>query len=430
MKIMIDSIADLLESKYINQSMGKKMGDFIQKKHRRGKYKKLSYETFGKQLKKDFREVSNDSHMNAFYSIKKEKLKETKLSKKLDDYGESSNFGYVETRITKDNIGYLKIGHFTKWDFFEEAKLASTNSIKMLQNTNALIIDVRDNPGGFEDIVAHLISHFYGGEPDVLQSYYCRYQDHKRSIRTNPKLHIEKLTNIPIYILINDNTWSAGESFAYMMKHLNRATIIGEKTGGAGNGSKYFRVSKKFVIQVSTVETINAVTQTSWEKVGVHPDISTSSEDAYDKAMELAKKTGKQFHKQKVQNYELVLEKLERTLTSHSEEIGNDSLIFYLTECQKLGFYSESDYNSLGYKYLEQKSKTAEIIFKVNTLLYPNSANVYDSYAEVLTKNGKPKKALSNFEKAVALAKENLDQDLKFFIENLEKHKKQMRSKN
>ena len=69
----------------------------------------------------------------------------------------------------------------------------------------------------------------------------------------------------PVYVLTNTYTASAGESLAYMLKHLKRAIVIGEKTMGAGHGAMTHKITDKFSITISSEETINAVTKTSFE---------------------------------------------------------------------------------------------------------------------------------------------------------------------
>ena len=64
----------------------------------------------------------------------------------------------------------------------------------------------------------------------------------------------------------------------------------------------------------------------------------------------------------------------------------------------------ESHLNSLGYQSLREKNyKQAVEIFKINMLLYPESSNVYDSYAEALLKNGDTINAIDNFKKSLSL---------------------------
>lgn len=69
---------------------------------------------------------------------------------------------------------------------------------------------------------------------------------------------------------------------------------------------------------------------------------------------------------------------------------------------------NEDNLNRLGYQVLsDDKIKLAKEIFKINTLLYPNSANVYDSYAEACMKNKEFDLAIENYKKSLKLNPKN-----------------------
>ena len=59
------------------------------------------------------------------------------------------------------------------------------------------------------------------------------------------------------------------------------------------------------------------------------------------------------------------------------------------------------------------------VIFKANTILFPNSANTYDSYGEALLAAGKSAEAVKSYQKAVNLAEKHKDSNLKVFKANL-----------
>ena len=66
--------------------------------------------------------------------------------------------------------------------------------------------------------------------------------------------------------------------------------------------------------------------------------------------------------------------------------------------------YSESDMNTMGYTLLHAEMKEeAEAVFKLNVESFPNSFNVYDSYAEALMEQGKNELAIVNYKKSVEL---------------------------
>ncbi|SFS32095.1 tetratricopeptide repeat protein [Lutibacter maritimus] len=64
----------------------------------------------------------------------------------------------------------------------------------------------------------------------------------------------------------------------------------------------------------------------------------------------------------------------------------------------------EAYLNRLGYNQLKDNNyKKAIDIFKINVALYPNSSNVYDSYADALFKQGDTLKAIENYKKSLTL---------------------------
>ena len=70
--------------------------------------------------------------------------------------------------------------------------------------------------------------------------------------------------------------------------------------------------------------------------------------------------------------------------------------------------HSEDNLNNLGYEYLNKnENEKALEILKLNVLLYPNSGNVFDSYAEILLKMNKKEDAIKMYKKSIELNPEN-----------------------
>ncbi|NHF61169.1 serine hydrolase [Flavobacteriaceae bacterium TP-CH-4] len=82
----------------------------------------------------------------------------------------------------------------------------------------------------------------------------------------------------------------------------------------------------------------------------------------------------------------------------------------------------EGNLNGLGYRFLYgDNMKLAQDVFKVNTRLYPESSNVYDSYAEACMQLGETDLAIENYKKSLSLDPENKNAEEK--IAELEKLK-------
>jgi CubicO group peptidase (beta-lactamase class C family) len=94
-------------------------------------------------------------------------------------------------------------------------------------------------------------------------------------------------------------------------------------------------------------------------------------------------------------------------------EAGNfdQALLAYqalLRQDSKNPAVNENNLNGTGYGYLNDgNTKLAKAIFKINTLLYPNSANTYDSYAEACMRNGDTELALENYKESLRLNPQN-----------------------
>jgi tetratricopeptide (TPR) repeat protein len=99
-------------------------------------------------------------------------------------------------------------------------------------------------------------------------------------------------------------------------------------------------------------------------------------------------------------NFSIALKKLKTTITM------DNSLII-----------SEDAINKLGYSFARNKELDNAIeIMKLNTELYSNSANTYDSYAELLVHNKQFKKALPVIQKGMKLAKKHNNAELIKFL--------------
>ena len=86
---------------------------------------------------------------------------------------------------------------------------------------------------------------------------------------------------------------------------------------------------------------------------------------------------------------------------------GIESAILRFNELRKNDahyYLDEKEMNLLGYEFLFNDYKPESLeVFKLNVLLFPDSFNVYDSYAEALAKNDKKAEAILMYKKAILL---------------------------
>lgn len=297
----IKNATEVLKSNYVYPEIGESMSTMLKTEESKEKYNKvLDPNHFAMLVTKDLQDISNDLHLRVIYNpnSKKEKKEEfTDGEKEFIKSMKSINYGFKELRILDGNIGYLDLRGFVPVSLAGESALSAIN---FLSNTKAIIIDLRRNSGGAPDMVQFLASFFFD-KSIHLGDFYSRPEDKLSQYWTLPYLPGKRLTEQKLYILTSSNTFSAAEGLAYDLKHLNRATIVGETTGGGAHPGGTINVNNNFQIWVPTGRAINAITKTNWEGKGVIPNIEVSQKKALSTAYRAAlkhlyKETGEDFY--------------------------------------------------------------------------------------------------------------------------------------
>jgi tetratricopeptide (TPR) repeat protein len=212
------------------------------------------------------------------------------------------------------------------------------------------------------------------------------------------------------------------------MQTQKRATLIGETTGGGANPGGMHRINEQLAIFIPDGAAINPITKINWEGTGVTPEVKTTAEAALEKGIELATKAAEEHRQNKYTVGKTLLSNLFKSLEKVSSNIAGDqsmdeTIQLFKTAIEK-GLLNEAQINMIGYAEMENnRAGMAEAILKANTLLFPNSPNTYDSYAEALAKNNKRDLALKAYERAVEMAATAKDPNIEMYKENLAKLK-------
>ena len=279
-------------------------------------------------------------------------------------------------------------------------------------------------------MVQYLCSYFFDKKVH-LNSLYWREGNVTNEFWTLDKVGGKKMPDVPLFVITSNRTFSAAEEFSYNMQTQKRATLVGQTTGGGANPGGTRPINQNLSVFIPTGRAINPITNTNWEGVGVIPEESTTEEKAYETTYDLATKAAESFRDKSKAYYQQEFLEFTSHLDTYTQGKSEETILQGLTKLKEIGLFGEGDINSMGYDYLlnNKKPKIAESIFKSNTILYPNSANAFDSYAESLATNGNPKLALKNYQKAVEVAIENEDRDTDLFKKNLGSFKKKLKVK-
>ena len=192
-------------------------------------------------------------------------------------YAGQNNFGVEKAEVLAGNVGYLKITFFQPLEWM---KPAIDSAMLFLTNTDALIIDLTTNGGGYSPSDSYLGSFFFDDQPVLWSTSYYRPTDERSEDRTFAEVGAPRYLDRPVAILVSAETFSLGEQFAYSMKHFEKAVIVGQVTAGAANGISFSLVDDNFVIQIPAQRTLNPITKANFEGVGVQPDVAAAVEEA------------------------------------------------------------------------------------------------------------------------------------------------------
>jgi len=287
---VVDSIGSKLNANYVFPDIATKMVSSIESKLGNGDYKSiLDPQEFATMLTADLQAISNDKHLRVTFAP--DRIADQKQTVTAEDsiaflnrYVNSlkrNNFGFKEVKIMDGNIGYLDLRSFSDVEYAGETAVAAMN---FLSNTDAIIIDLRNNGGGSPAMIQLITSYLFGSDPVHLNNFYWRPSEQNSQTWTLPHVSGTRSPDTPVYVLTSGSTFSAAEEFSYNLKHLKRATLIGETTGGGAHPGGSVIATDRFMVWVPTGRAINPITNTNWEGTGVSPHINIPARDALDVA--------------------------------------------------------------------------------------------------------------------------------------------------
>ncbi len=152
-----------------------------------------------------------------------------------DDGGEPTEVTFKLTRAKIDypnvksemfgNVGYIRVGQFNMKAAEEIAKAVEDLTKK---GAKALVLDLRDNPGGLLDEAVDVSSLF------IQDGVIVRVDERDKPEQTEVA-NGNKITDLPMVVLINNNSASASEITAGALQDYGRAVLLGEKSFGKGS---------------------------------------------------------------------------------------------------------------------------------------------------------------------------------------------------
>ena len=170
----IESILRLLKEDYALPEIGERMITDIREREKKGEYTAITDgQKLAQKVTEDLQAVSHDLHLRLRYS--KEILpKESESGEPPADWlakerqrFERENFGLAKVDILKGNVGLIQFDYFASPENYASA-------LNYVANTDALIIDLRNNRGSQDQNAIPFVCSYFFEDPVHLNDFYWR----------------------------------------------------------------------------------------------------------------------------------------------------------------------------------------------------------------------------------------------------------------
>ncbi len=165
-------------------------------------------------------------------------------------------------------IAYIRLSQFGDRTNDEWLSTVNTINSKLKDQKNAgLILDLRNNPGGYLNDAVFIASEFIDHGVVVIQEDSAKNQEALSVSRRGT------LLDIPIIVLVNKGSASASEITAGALRDHNRAKLLGENSFGKGTVQQAVDLDKGASVHVSVAKWLTP-NQTWVHHVGLKPDFT------------------------------------------------------------------------------------------------------------------------------------------------------------
>jgi len=283
---IVAQVAGILEQFHADAAIGKTLAVGLRQRAAHGDYRGIVYgDALAQKITQDLREMGHDPHLELRFSYAVNTPEsEARQAEEDARRARAANCGFDKAEHLRPNIGYLKT------NFFPDAETCAATAaaaLNFLADSDALILDLRDNNGGRGDLATFVMSYFFATRVHTDDNY-RRADKVTTEGWTLADVPGKRFIDKPVFVLISNRTFSAGEAVAFVLQDQKRATLVGETTVGGSGTIEFKPVDPHFTVVVPTGRVTSPVTRAEWAGTGVQPDIKVPAAEALETALTLA----------------------------------------------------------------------------------------------------------------------------------------------
>jgi len=275
-----------LKHHYVNRAMAAKIANVLAAHEKAGDDERaVKASEFAALVTRQMHDASDDHGLELVYSDRTLPMvippqSSASLPPGYREEMQRINCTFSKIEVLPHNVGYLKFDAFPPLSVCEQAIRAA---MKRVNGVDALIIDLRDNRGGFGEAGSLIASYLF----DHPVYWFNPRENISRNSWLRSPVIDSKLWNKAIFVLTSGVTISAAEQFTYNLKMLKRATLVGETTAGEAHAAVFYRLEDHFGIAITEVNAINPYSKYDWNGTGIEPDVRVKADTALAKALNL-----------------------------------------------------------------------------------------------------------------------------------------------
>ncbi|WP_350276058.1 S41 family peptidase [Kribbella sp. HUAS MG21] len=282
---IVGNALDRIAAGYVFPDLTAEIGSAIRQRITSGEYDGLDGPALCEQVSAHLQEVAADKHLRLLWSDEPQSLEPED-----EDEGEAAfrallrteNQGIRRVENLDGNIGFIDVRRIP---YADDGAGAIGAAMQLVAGSFALILDLRECRGGAPEGAAMWCSYFFADDRVHLNDIYERASGETRQFWTAAYLPAPRYPDRRVYVLTSAMTFSGGEDVAYTLQAHGRATLVGETTRGGAHPTARYPITEHVLVAVPVARTVNSVTGSNWEGVGVIPDVPVPADQALKAAL-------------------------------------------------------------------------------------------------------------------------------------------------